>query len=165
MTDDGIKEIYALARETFRGGNRSFQIQLLPFRMTDTNLAARAASPHVPFCRNLKEGSDLFEATKTPSAVDVCEKRSLFGRPGPAGAPRSEWRLSHRFRFDHGCAVERATPEGIAHPGASHRPDSGSVPRWSAKQAVRVPSACSLTEKRASTLSVQYISVSLRPHS
>ena len=30
MTDDGIKEIYALARETFRGGNAAFQLQLLP---------------------------------------------------------------------------------------------------------------------------------------
>lgn len=87
MTDEGIKEIYAMARETFKGGNRSFQLQLLPFRMNEANLVANAASPHVPFWRNLKEGTDLFEATLQPPAVDVCEKRYVFNRSGTGGAP------------------------------------------------------------------------------
>ncbi len=34
MTDEKIGEIYALARETFKGGNKSFQVQVYPFRMT-----------------------------------------------------------------------------------------------------------------------------------
>lgn len=86
MTDDGIKELYAMARETFKGGNRSFQLQLLPFRMTEANVAANAASPHAPFWRNLKEGTDIFDATNVPPLVDVCEKRYVFNRPGVAGA-------------------------------------------------------------------------------
>lgn len=85
MTDDGIKEIYALAREVFRAGNRSFQVQLLPFRMTEANLAANAASPHAAFWRNLKEGTDAFDATRQPPSWDVCEKRYIFNRPGAAG--------------------------------------------------------------------------------
>lgn len=86
MTDTGIKEIYAMARETFKGGNRSFQLQLLPFRMTDANLTANAASPHLAFWRNLKDGTDIFDATKLPPAVDVCERRYVFNRQAAGGA-------------------------------------------------------------------------------
>src|SRR5437763_16934507 len=39
MTDEQIAEIYALARETFAGGQKSFQIQAYPFRMTPNNVA------------------------------------------------------------------------------------------------------------------------------
>ncbi len=31
MTDDGVSEIYAVAREAFAGGQASFQVQALPF--------------------------------------------------------------------------------------------------------------------------------------
>lgn len=81
MTDEGIKEIYALARESFRGGNRSFQLQLLPFRMTDANLAQHASSPHAAFWGNLKQGTDAFDRTKQPPAWDVCEKKYIFNPP------------------------------------------------------------------------------------
>lgn len=87
MTDEGIKEIYALAREAFRGGNASFQLQLLPFRMTEANLTQHAASPHLDFWRNLKAGTDMFEATKQPPSWDVCERRYVFGRKALAAAP------------------------------------------------------------------------------
>ena len=85
MTDAGIKEIYALVRESFRGGNRSVQLQLLPFRMTEANLQTNAASPHLPFWRNLKQGTDLFEANGMPPAWDVCERKYVFNS-SPAGA-------------------------------------------------------------------------------
>ncbi len=39
MTDDGVSEIYAMAREAFSSGQRSFQVQSLPFRMTPENMA------------------------------------------------------------------------------------------------------------------------------
>jgi len=87
MTDEGIKEIYALARESFKGGNASFQLQLLPFRMNSANLAAHAASPHAPFWANLKEGSDFFDANGLPPAWDVCEGRYVFNRNDPRTQP------------------------------------------------------------------------------
>jgi murein L,D-transpeptidase YafK len=86
MTDDGIKELYAMVRESFRGGNRSVQLQLLPFRMTEPNLARHASSPHAPFWRNLKEGTDEFDATRQLPVVDVCEKRYVFNRLAPGAA-------------------------------------------------------------------------------
>lgn len=84
MTDAGIAEIYALARETFKGGNTSFQLQIFPFRMTPANLAQHASSQHIEFWKDIKEGYDYFETTKTPPVWDVCEKQYIFN-PSSAG--------------------------------------------------------------------------------
>lgn len=78
MTDEQIGEIYALAREAFKGGQKGFQIQALPFRMTPENLARHADSPHLDFWRMLKRGSDHFELTKRVPKVDVCDRRYVF---------------------------------------------------------------------------------------
>ncbi|GLQ54122.1 L,D-transpeptidase family protein [Devosia nitrariae] len=78
MTDEGISEIYALARETFKGGNPSFQLQILPFRMTAQNIAANHDNQHMAFWKNLKEGYDLFEINRTPPVWDVCERQYVF---------------------------------------------------------------------------------------
>src|SRR5690606_26808649 len=78
MTDAGIAEIYALARETFKGGNPSFQVQIFPFRMTTASLVQNAQNQHIGFWQNIKEGYDYFDLTKTPPAWDVCEKRYIF---------------------------------------------------------------------------------------
>jgi murein L,D-transpeptidase YafK len=82
MTDEGIAEIYALARETFKGGNPSFQLQIFPFRMTTANMAKHASSPHLDFWKDIKEGYDYFEMTKTPPVWDVCEKQYIFNPSG-----------------------------------------------------------------------------------
>ncbi len=39
MTDEQIQEIYALARESFFGGQKDFQFEAFPFRMTAMNMA------------------------------------------------------------------------------------------------------------------------------
>ena len=82
MTDDQIAEIYALGREAFRGGQRNFQLQLYPFRMTAENLAKHRKSPHISFWRNLKEGYDAFEISKRLPSWDVCEGRYIFNAKG-----------------------------------------------------------------------------------
>ena len=64
MTDESIAEIYALARETFKGGNASFQLQIFPFRMTPRNLAMHADDPNMSFWKNIKEGYDRFELAR-----------------------------------------------------------------------------------------------------
>ncbi len=78
MTDAGIAEIYALARESFRGGNPSFQLQIFPFKMTAENLAKQSSSPNLGFWKDIKEGYDLFELNKVPPVWDVCEKQYIF---------------------------------------------------------------------------------------
>ncbi len=77
MTDVLIEEIYALAREAFRGGQRAFQVQALPFRMTDENMQKYSGHRWAPFWRDLKTGYDAFAMTNIPPKIDVCEKRYL----------------------------------------------------------------------------------------
>ena len=83
MTDDQIGEIYALARESFFGGQRSFQVQAYPFRMTPANFAKHRNNPNVPFWRMLKEGNDHFELTRQEPVVEVCDKRYVFNPQAP----------------------------------------------------------------------------------
>jgi murein L,D-transpeptidase YafK len=78
MTDEQIAEIYALARESFFGGQRAFQIQAYPFHMTPLNMAKHRNSPHMAFWRMLKEGYDHFEVSRLEPKVDVCEKHYVF---------------------------------------------------------------------------------------
>lgn len=78
MTDEQIAEIYAIGREAFNGGQRTFQFQAYPFRMTPENMAKHRLDPNIAFWENLKEGSDHFEATGQEPTVAVCGKRYVF---------------------------------------------------------------------------------------
>jgi murein L,D-transpeptidase YafK len=85
MTDEQIAEIYALGREAFFGGQKSFQVQAYPFRMTALNLAKHRNSPHLSFWKMLKQGSDHFELARQEPKVDVCEKRYVFNATTSSG--------------------------------------------------------------------------------
>lgn len=78
MTDQNVSEIYAIAREAFASGQRGFQFQSYPFRMTAQNLAQHRMDPHIGFWKNLKEGSDVFEVTKDEPRVSVAGARYQF---------------------------------------------------------------------------------------
>lgn len=78
MDNNQIEEIYALARHAFQGGQRDFQIQAYPFRMTPENMARHSNNEHMPFWRMLKQGYDRFDVTKRPVETAVCERRYVF---------------------------------------------------------------------------------------
>jgi hypothetical protein len=78
MTDEQIAEIYSLGRESFFGGQKSFQLQAYPFRMTPINMAKHRNNPNMPFWKMIKEGYDHFEVTKQEPKVDFCEKKYVF---------------------------------------------------------------------------------------
>lgn len=80
MTDEYVEEIYALARESFAQGQRDFQIQAYPFRMTPENMVKHVDHPEFEFWKMLKEGNDHFVVNQSPPKVDVCEKRYVFNR-------------------------------------------------------------------------------------
>ena len=86
MTDEQIQEIYALARESFYGGQKEFQFQAFPFRMTALNMAKHRNNPNFAFWKEIKEGYDDFEATHQEPKVAVCEKRYVFDRGGAQNA-------------------------------------------------------------------------------
>ena len=78
MTDDRVEEIYALARESLRGGQKKFQIQAYPFRLTAKNMVKHRTSKHFPFWKMLKQGYDHFEITRVPPKVNVCNRAYQF---------------------------------------------------------------------------------------
>jgi murein L,D-transpeptidase YafK len=86
MTDEQISEIFAMGREAFFAGQRSFQVQAYPFRMTPVNMARHRNNPNMPFWKMLKQGYDHFEVTRLEPKVDVCEKRYVFNAQAPANA-------------------------------------------------------------------------------
>jgi murein L,D-transpeptidase YafK len=88
MTDEQMREIYALARESFFGGQKSFQLEAFPFRMTAMNMAKHRNNPNFAFWKMIKEGYDHFEATHQEPKVAVCEKRYVFDATPPANSSR-----------------------------------------------------------------------------
>src|SRR6202171_2465989 len=78
MTDEQIAKIYSLGRESFFGGQRSFQLQAFPFKMTPVNMARHRNNPNMPFWKMIKEGWDHFEVTRQEPKVDFCEKKYVF---------------------------------------------------------------------------------------
>lgn len=85
MTDAQILEIYAFARDAFRGGQQTVQLQAFPFRMTAENMARHRFSQHYPFWQMLKAGYDQFEITKQPPQVGVCDRKYVFNQQVEAG--------------------------------------------------------------------------------
>ncbi|MGU3665862.1 L,D-transpeptidase family protein [Methylobacterium sp. A49B] len=112
MTDATIAEIYAVAREAFIGGQRSFQFQSYPFRMTAENMAKFRNDPNIGFWRNLKEGSDYFEALREEPKVGQCGTKYVFGGADAAAGsckPKIDPQVAEKSERD-----ERAVTDLVA---------------------------------------------------
>src|SRR6266567_3341871 len=88
MTDEQIAEIYSLGRESFFGGQKSFQLQAYPFKMTPINMAKHRNNANMPFWKMIKEGYDHFEVTRQEPKVDFCEKKYVFDATKAPNATR-----------------------------------------------------------------------------
>ena len=88
MTDEQISEIYSLARDSFLGNRRSFQVQAYPFRLTPANLARHRKNPNLAFWKMLKIGNDHFETTHLEPKVNVCNRLYVFDAQPPPKSPK-----------------------------------------------------------------------------
>ena len=86
MTDPVMAEIFKLSEAALAQGQRRIQVHTFPFRMTPENVAAHAGSEWSSFWSNLKEAYDLFERTRVPPAVSVCNKRYVVGEISAGGS-------------------------------------------------------------------------------
>jgi hypothetical protein len=86
MTDENIQEIYTLGRLAFTGGQRDFEVQAFPFRMTAENMARHRNDPNFPFWLMLKEGYDSFDLLGQPPKIDVCDHRYVFNSTPAEGS-------------------------------------------------------------------------------
>jgi murein L,D-transpeptidase YafK len=89
MTNPVLDEIHQLTMAAIDAGEEIVPVHVLPFRMTEQKMAAQAGSPWAAFWNNLKEGYDIFERTKRPPAVSVCNGRYIFreSRAGEQAGP------------------------------------------------------------------------------
>jgi murein L,D-transpeptidase YafK len=123
MTDRQVGEIYALVRDALAGGQAAFQFQAFPFRMTARALARHRTDRHIGFWRQLKEGSDRFEATGREPLVGVEGGRYVFAPyPDPAiealaVARRTEEEARIQALVEGGVEAVRTTyADGGQHP-------------------------------------------------
>jgi murein L,D-transpeptidase YafK len=80
MTDAGIEDIYAIVEQALSAGQKSIPVHIFPFRMTDLNLTANAASPWISYWNNLAEGDILFQKTRKAPDVWTCGGRYHFDK-------------------------------------------------------------------------------------
>jgi len=78
MSDYNIDEIYTLVYEAFVHGQKSVQVAIFPFEMTNKNIEAYAKWTPIRFWRNMKSGYDMFERTHIPPVVSVANKNYAF---------------------------------------------------------------------------------------
>ncbi|CAM1641098.1 D-transpeptidase catalytic domain [Bartonella apis] len=149
MSDENIAQIYAFGRDSFRGGQREFQLEAFPFRMTAENMARYRNDPNYKFWTMLKEGYDIFEVTKRPPKVDVCEKRYVFNRntdgkaltPAgvcPAAIPDSSLETafaSYQKKYDDAFSSAREKKMKAPAPTIQGVEEASLVADWSRKRA------------------------------
>ncbi|ULJ75238.1 L,D-transpeptidase family protein [Rhizobium gallicum] len=87
MTDQGVGEIYAIVNASLGGGQTSFQVQALPFRMTAKNMAEHRSDPNFAFWKTLKSGYDAFEATRTEPRISACGGKYVVNAEFQGGDP------------------------------------------------------------------------------
>ena len=73
ITDDKIKEVYALAVQAKNSGQKEIYVHIFPFEMSETNLARYADNPSFQFWGNLKSGYNYFEIHKKLPKIKIME--------------------------------------------------------------------------------------------
>ncbi len=124
MTDGQIAEIFALARESFAGGQRAIQMQSYPFHLSAQNLAKYRLDPNMPFWRQLQKGNEHFEATKRDVAVGVCGAHYVFDVKSANGQP---------LEAEAACPPLKANPEIEAKAEQIEKADAAAVAQLVAK--------------------------------
>lgn len=79
MTNPVMEEIFTLSEAALEEGQDRIQVHVFPFRMTAQKLAAHAQSSWSGFWLGLKEAHDLFERTRVPPRVSVCNNKYVIG--------------------------------------------------------------------------------------
>ncbi|MCK9910175.1 hypothetical protein MXD81_13605, partial [Microbacteriaceae bacterium K1510] len=75
MTHAVIDEIWSLLTSALTAGQKRVQVQVFPFRMTETNMSRHAENPNIGFWQQLRVGYDAFARDRVPPVVSVCDGR------------------------------------------------------------------------------------------
>ena len=116
MTNPVMEQIYALSEKALHAGQDKIQVQIFPFRMTEANLAAEADNKWYGFWRNLKQGYDVFEATRTPPAVSVCHKGYVIAQESEGDLIATQDCANEDLVVTKSAASSAAAPKVTHHP-------------------------------------------------
>lgn len=83
MTDPVVDELWRFVTEALDAGEERVPVHVFPFRLTDGNLKSRKSSQWAGFWGDLKKGYDLFERTRLPPVVSLCNGRYAFAPGSP----------------------------------------------------------------------------------
>lgn len=86
MTNPVMEQIFTLSEAALAQGQERIQVHVFPFRGTKENLAAHAHSEWNGFWSSLKDAYDLFERTRIPPQVSVCDGKYVVGENAVADA-------------------------------------------------------------------------------
>ena len=78
LTNPNIEEVYLLARDAFKNGQRRFHVHAFPFRLNAFNYFRHRDNKWMDFWKNLAEGDKIFKATGLPPKMIVANKRYVF---------------------------------------------------------------------------------------
>lgn len=73
--DEYIEELYGLIEDTFDNKQKTIDVNIFPFRMTDKVMLEYSDNQWYNFWGNLKEGYDYFEEAGVPPKVKVVNRR------------------------------------------------------------------------------------------
>jgi murein L,D-transpeptidase YafK len=83
VTDPVVDEIWRLVTAALDQGQARFPVHVFPFHMTNSNVELRRGSKWEGFWSDLKKGYDLFEKSRIPPVVSVCNGRYVFAAGSP----------------------------------------------------------------------------------
>jgi len=83
MTDQSIEEIYTMIYEAFLHGQKSIDVGIFPFKLTNQNIDKYSNYPYVSAWQRLKPGFDMFEYGHVPPLVSVVNGNYRFTKGKP----------------------------------------------------------------------------------
>lgn len=87
LTNPNIEEVYLLARDAFKNGQRRFHVHAFPFRLNAFNYFRHKDNKWLDFWQNLAEGDKIFRETGLPPKMIVANKRYVFAPADAMIAP------------------------------------------------------------------------------
>lgn len=129
MTEQVQDEIFGLASAAIAKGQHRFHVHAFPFRMTDENMERHKNHLWIDFWRDLKPAYDLFESTRQPPRIAICDQRYQVaaGEADDSGNPAAYAMLrpqSVKAEAETGYRPPRCEMEGDRTRTARHTPSA-----------------------------------------
>jgi murein L,D-transpeptidase YafK len=78
VTNGVVDEIWRFVTASLENGQKRIPVHAFPFRMTESNAWVHSGDKWSGFWADLKKGYDLFEQSRLPPVVSVCNGRYAF---------------------------------------------------------------------------------------